>query len=112
MNLINNAYSDLHQRILDVKKTLTFAWEDAFKTMETASKQVLGTEVLIIIGYSFPFLNREVDRLIFDKMQDSLTKIYFQDPMLDGKFLRTQFNLTKNCTIKHIKDTNQFHVSH
>jgi len=33
---------------------------------------------LVIIGYSFPFFNREVDRTLFDSMIN-LKKIYYQD---------------------------------
>ena len=33
---------------------------------------------MVVIGYSFPFFNRPIDRLIFRKM-DKLEKIYIQD---------------------------------
>lgn len=36
------------------------------------------TEILVIIGYSFPIFNREIDKMIFNKMSN-LKKIYIQD---------------------------------
>jgi hypothetical protein len=43
-----------------------------------ASEDLLRIEVLVIIGYSFPFFNREVDNALFMQMT-SLKKIYIQD---------------------------------
>ena len=37
------------------------------------------TDILIVIGYSFPFFNRKIDKFILDSM-DNLKKIYVQDP--------------------------------
>ena len=36
-------------------------------------------EVIIIIGYTYPFFNREIDRWIVQEMPN-LKKIYIQDP--------------------------------
>jgi hypothetical protein len=43
-----------------------------------ASEDLLRIEVLVIIGYSFPFFNREVDNALFMQMT-SLKNIYIQD---------------------------------
>jgi len=37
------------------------------------------TMILVVIGYSFPFFNRDVDRLIIGEMKN-LLKVYIQDP--------------------------------
>ena len=39
---------------------------------------VKDAQIMVVIGYSFPFFNRPIDRLIFRKM-DKLEKIYIQD---------------------------------
>lgn len=66
---------------LDVQRNrISFAWErmnDQY--VQRISDCVSDAKVLVIIGYSFPFFNREVDRIIFEKMP-SLEKIYIQDP--------------------------------
>lgn len=60
--------------------SLSFSWERDrnAKTINAATDALMRTEILIIIGYSFPFFNREIDRLLFDSMS-SLEKIYVQD---------------------------------
>ncbi len=101
------------------KHHLYFAWEEddnipflkdrAFQANQLAA----GTTILVVIGYSFPFFNRIVDKKVFEafKQANSLKKIYFQDPYLDGTFLYNQFGLDKdNVSIIHIKDVSQFFV--
>ena len=62
---------------------LSFAWEkmdDAYKSM--ISTQVGDAETVVVIGYSFPFFNRKVDRFLFESMPN-LKNIYIQDPYAD-----------------------------
>ncbi|MBW8198913.1 hypothetical protein [Flagellimonas abyssi] len=62
--------------------SISFAWErDSFDRepiVDYTTKRIADTEILVIIGYSFPFFNREVDRTLFDSMIN-LKKIYYQD---------------------------------
>ncbi len=98
---------------------LQFAWEKGNtsasvhmnKKMLFAENMVSDTTILVVIGYSFPFFNRNVDKQIFNKLKESnkLKKIYFQDPFLDGSFLRSQFDLGE-ISIEHIKRTDSFFV--
>lgn len=72
---------------------------------------VSGTTILVVIGYSFPFFNREVDKQIFNELNNRvLKKIYFQDPVLNGKQLISQFGLSDNLKIEHIERTENFHI--
>ena len=67
--------------------SITFTWEKHStsaiqdKEMEEIIKSVRNvlneTEILVIIGYSFPFFNREVDRELF--LNNDFEKIYIQD---------------------------------
>jgi hypothetical protein len=64
----------------NVKNALSFAWEGTNPNFyEEINEKVKDTEVLVIIGYSFPFFNRGVDRKIIKSME-KLKKIYIQDP--------------------------------
>jgi hypothetical protein len=79
---------------------LTFAWEKKSKTKaslinsyEIAQEIIKDTTILVVIGYSFPIYNREVDNMIFKEITPSLKKIYYQDPFIDGEFLRNRYNL-------------------
>ena len=71
---------------------LSFAWEPSFDTqydiIEHARNESFDTEVLVVIGYSFPYFNREIDRKIIGNMK-KLKKAYFQAP--DANDLRERF---------------------
>ncbi|MDP1726609.1 MAG: hypothetical protein Q8M15_07485 [Bacteroidota bacterium] len=99
---------------------LSFAWEkgtdestEIFRRVEFAKALASDTTILVVIGYSFPFFNRVVDKQIFDILKQSgkLKTIYFQDPYLDGTFLHNQFGLDpKQVIIKHTKKTETFYI--
>jgi len=65
-----------------------FAWENDKrfrekysghdKNLETAELIASETQILVVIGYSFPIFNREIDNRLFNKMEN-LRKIYIQD---------------------------------
>lgn len=61
---------------------LNFAWEHE-KTPEyigLLDSAISGARSLVIIGYTFPFFNREVDTFIFGFLWRHLRNIYIQDP--------------------------------
>jgi len=95
---------------------LTFAWESQkhqrFSTSLELSKAIIkGSEILVIIGYSFPFFNREIDREVINTLiQTGLRKIYYQDKFRDGDFLQTQFGLDNTIKIENIKKTDQLFI--
>ncbi len=70
---------------------LAFAWEGVSSGKDFLTRvanSVEDTDFLVVIGYSFPSFNREVDRLIINSMKD-LRKVYFQD--LKPEKLKKQF---------------------
>ena len=100
---------------------LSFAWEDETRSekrifteqrLTVACEIAKGTEILVVIGYSFPFFNRKLDKEIIKAMKGSLRKIYFQDPFADGSQLRTQFELTSDASIniEHVKYIDNYHI--
>lgn len=68
------------QGVDNFKTHVTFAWEDYNQTEINAmlNSEISDAQVLVVIGYSFPFFNREIDRSIFALMPN-LNKIYIQD---------------------------------
>lgn len=63
---------------------LSFAWEDDQGSfMPCISKVVDKTEILVVVGYSFPYLNRSIDIEIINSMP-LLKIVYIQDPNADG----------------------------
>lgn len=87
-----------------LKNAINYAWEDnpyADKIRKGALEIASKTEILVIIGYSFPIFNRKTDKLFFKTMIESrnLKQIIYQDPNADEDFLRNAFNIpTENIT--------------
>lgn len=75
-----NKYLGILEKGVEYKCELKFAWENEnYESLFKKAEQDLSSiEVLVIIGYSFPFFNREVDKELFAKMS-RLKKIYIQD---------------------------------
>ncbi len=101
---------------LNSEKLLSFAWEtdpeDGKRTfienrLSIAKKIAENTEVLVIIGYSFPFFNRKIDNEIFKSMK-KLKKIYFQDPYNNGSYLKQRFDISLD--IDHVLQTENYHI--
>lgn len=96
--------------------TLSFAWErqNAEKDIvEYTKSEVSDTEILVVIGYSFPFFNREVDKNIIGSMSN-LKKVYFQSPDADQLINRFESitDDTSKLRLKPINDTYQFFLPH
>lgn len=90
-NLVNY-YAHIVEPHNKCEPLLSFAWEvDKSKNGTITSKAIActkDTHVLVVIGYSFPFFNREVDRTIIREMK-YLNKVYFQAP--DAQDVMTRF---------------------
>lgn len=69
-----------------VWNSFTYSWETLSiinEALSTAKSIAEETEVLIVIGYSFPFVNRKIDSPIFEKMKN-LKRLYIQDINYDA----------------------------
>lgn len=73
----------------DLISGLSFAWVPSNweNFMDKLKEDTKNTEVLIVIGYSFPYFNRSVDREIIRNMK-GLKKVHFQDPDADSLMVR------------------------
>lgn len=71
------------------ESSMYFAWEnfnlesDFYKGL---SESIANTEVLIVIGYSFPFFNRKIDAFLLNSMH-KLKKVYVQDPEYSNEII-------------------------
>lgn len=93
---------------------LNFAWElnsNKFSknNIERAKIIMRQTEILVVIGYSFPNFNREIDRMLLTK-GEKLEKIYFQAPKeyIDGLIQRLKGISSNKIEVEPYKDINQF----
>ena len=77
---IYELYDKLNSNPVKYGNELSYAWEHDGEEylLQTISERVEDTEVLVVIGYSFPYVNRKTDRHIFNSMK-SLKTIYIQD---------------------------------
>ncbi|MCD6013764.1 MAG: hypothetical protein K0Q79_3626 [Flavipsychrobacter sp.] len=101
--------------------SISFAWDQDSgerKIMENLKHAVEETELLIVIGYSFPYFNREIDRMLFNNlvtMKRKGYKIIVQDPYNAESIIENIMGL--NNTIRsssfNIKlDKKQFYIPH
>jgi len=116
---INELVDRIKYENADRQTLFTFAWEKDTnsasllrKRIEVARSIIAESDILIIIGYSFPFFNRTIDKAVFDELiiSGKLKKIIYQDPYKTGEFLRKQFNLPENIDIQHITETENYFV--
>lgn len=84
--LANKYASSLDEDI----KSFNYAWEDQedFSLLHQRKNNIVDeatsimkqTEILVIIGYSFPLFNREIDIELINACKKTIRKVYIQDP--------------------------------
>ncbi len=79
---------NLYQKFAVVEPPVHFAWEtDYFAEHVDKRLNEIGAEtvVIVVIGYSFPFFNRDTDRLFFSQLLSlsHIEKVYIQVPKAD-----------------------------
>ncbi len=93
--------------------TLSFAWEEnSNQFINSVANCVKNTDILIVIGYSFPFFNRKVDKQILKSMP-KLSRIYIQDPNSEAITERIESLLPQtvnNINKYQIKMIDQFYI--
>lgn len=108
---IFNAYNSSVGEALPL---LTFAWEKSLISKYVRKQAQLvteNTEILIVIGYSFPFFNRQIDREILTSMK-SLKHAYIQATPAANGVVKERFLsfLPKFSEITLIDDISQFYI--
>lgn len=76
---------DHTQNFFNAEPLLHFAWENnesVDKCRNYAKNVIAQTDILVIIGYSFPLLNKHVDKEVLSNY-GSIKKIYYQLPSKD-----------------------------
>jgi len=95
---------------------LSFAWENMGESfIEVIKNSIKDADTLVVIGYSFPYFNREVDKLLFENMT-KLKKIYIQDQYPDRieesvrNLLTISHNVVNKTTIEKQYNLTQFYL--
>lgn len=97
---------------------INYAWEhnlnDAF--FQQISKILSETDVLVIIGYSFPAFNRKIDQFMLSKLnKNKVKKIIYQDPNAEEQLISNLFEYPQDFRKKieifnSDKSLKQFHL--
>ena len=63
----------------EFENNLKFAWEMQTDIITSVSNIIANTDILVVIGYTFPSFNQEVERELF-RRNSSIQKVYYQIP--------------------------------
>lgn len=109
-NITTHNIANLERR----NPTILYSWEnsdllDMLKSYR--NKAIFNCHYLVIIGYSFPTFNRNVDKSILEGMPD-LKKIFLQIPEndFDGVAQRLQSLLDGSSKIEQIDNVEEFYI--
>ena len=115
---------DLYEKFLTDDQSLSlhpgieFAWEESSK-VETATMLCSGATILVVIGYSFPNFNYDIDAQLINQMAPSLNRIILQTRQDIGPHERLKAILTKvvsrnrqkpDIEIVDLAATDYFHI--
>ncbi len=96
---------------INVDEYFTFAWEsDKINRAVTEAEKILSeTDTLVIIGYSFPNFNNEIDKKLLaifleQSNRKNNLKVYYQDPRANKTLLSKRFGIDES--IIEIDSTN------
>jgi len=101
---IDFAYTSVQRGQISFNQYINYAWEKDEKKLpsplskiarEQARKIFSETDILVIIGYSFPSFNREIDKDLFDSCKNRIQKIIYQDPNGSAAYLSDAFDIGK-----------------
>ena len=115
-NILNKYVECLQAGRCDGRLRLNFAWEEAYSKdlFENVMPQMIQeATALVVIGYSFPYFNRKIDRLVIENMPH-LKNIYIQDkcPERIEQYITPVIPEDKLAGIKivRIDDVEQFYL--
>jgi len=108
-----NLYKEYMTEPSSPEPEINFAWEDLAhnKLKNTGLSQLIDVTDIVVIGYSFPYFNREIDDLIF-KQFSHINRIYLQYP--EGVHVSIEDRIKKflplNKEIVRITSTDLFYI--
>ena len=75
-----NLYKDCMDSHSEISPQIDFAWEYNVKAWLNKDINYFTQDVtdIIVIGYSFPYFNRDIDTLLFNKCERQVERIYLQ----------------------------------
>lgn len=90
----------------NMQNTINYAWEKKDNRIRDAVKILEATDVLVVIGYSFPSFNKLFDYNLLNAFSKKGKLIFYQDKKSDFEIIR--FSKIHKNKFKQITDCNQF----
>ena len=116
-NLDNTSFSIYKDILLSrrnkIQNAIRFSWEGnplRDKAINLAQQKITNSKIVVVIGYSFPYFNREIDRLLFARLPlQSDLKVYIQLPKdsIDSVIARFK-GVAPNLKVEAFTETDQF----
>jgi len=116
LNALFDTYSDFNKggvTEMNYHNTIKYAWETTSAKLNAAKSKMRETNVLVIVGYSFPAFNREIDQTLINEFLagDGNKKVVYQDPNPNEDLINLIFKNFKNLTFEKL-NKKQFHIPH
>lgn len=92
--------------------SIKYAWEMESDSLEKAIQVMNKTNILVIIGYSFPAFNRAIDQALIKEFESGTgyKRIIYQDPNANQDIINSLF---RNENVKLEKENkDQFYIPH
>ncbi|AZQ43805.1 hypothetical protein [Nonlabens ponticola] len=90
---------------------INYAWDDNSSKLKEATRILKQTDILIIIGYSFPTFNRAIDSKLLSGHDNTFEKIIYQDPNASEELLELfHINFVGKSDFRILKQVDQFHI--
>lgn len=111
INEIGFVSKSQNHETIDISNHINYAWDEdseiAKDAREISINIFMRTDILIIIGYSFPTFNKDIDKLLFNELKNRNLKIYYQDPSATDEYIsQLAPSYVSNIILK--KDLSQF----
>lgn len=107
---INFVIPELRKKKLSFNNHINYAWESdseiSSNSREIARRIYAATNILVVIGYSFPPFNHEIDKMLFKSIV-KLDRLIIQDPNADAKFISETFGIDMKI-INVVNNVDQF----
>lgn len=110
-------YNAVKRKQSNFNNYIKYSWEHNLNNnwYNKISKVLNETEILVIVGYSFPPFNRKIDQYLFSKLNSNkVKKIVYQDPKANKQIIKNLFTkpdlyFDKIEIIDQLDNMNQFY---
>jgi hypothetical protein len=94
--------------------SIKYAWEMKSDSLERAKQIMKETNILVIIGYSFPAFNRVIDQALIKEFESGADykRVIYQDPNANFDIVKSLFRNTGKAVELEKENTNQFYIPH